>query len=139
MHASECMMIAVLKRLCKYYTGYINPRPRSPFIFKFKLQHDMLLYPSSSIPSNTTFRNIDGPMIYKTESLMRYCLSRQIAIKRMVPSNSIDLGKGNNNALRASFTDLAEIHYEFLSSRIRYNGTEIATSDFFRKSGLMGR
>ena len=70
---------------------------------------------------------------------MRYCLSRQIAIKRMVPSNSIDLGKCNNNALRASFTDLAEIHYEFLSSRIRYNGTEIATSDFFRKSGLMGR
>ena len=134
MRASEYMMIAVLRRLCKYLLYRIyKSSSQIAFHFQVATRH------ASSIPSNTTFRNIDGQIIYKTESLMRYYLSRQITIKRMVPSNSIDLGKGSNNALRASFTDLAEIYYECLSSRIRYNGTEMATSDFFRKSGFMGR
>jgi hypothetical protein len=100
----------------------------------------MLLYPASITPWNTTFRNIDGQIIYKTEFLTRYGLvPRQITIKRIIPSNSIDLESGSENALRDSFTDLAEIHYEILSSRIRYNGTEMATSDFFKKSHFMGR
>ena len=70
---------------------------------------------------------------------MRYGVPRQITIKRILPSNSIDLETGSEDALRDSFTDLAEIHYEILSSRIRYNGTEMATTNFFRKSGFMGR
>ena len=99
----------------------------------------MLLYPAST-PWNTTFRNIDGQIIYKTEYLTRYgLLPRQITIKRIVPSNSIDLESGSENALRDSFSDLAEIHYEALSSRIRYNGTEMDTTHFFRKSGFIGR
>lgn len=98
----------------------------------------MLLYPSSLTPWNTTFRNTEGQIIYKTEYLMRYALPRQITIKRILPSNSIDLEAGSDDALRDSFSDVAEIHYEILSSRIRYNGTEMATSHFFRKSGFMG-
>ena len=71
---------------------------------------------------------------------MRYGLiPRQITIKRIVPSNSFDLEIGNEDTLRDSFTDLAEIRYEIFSSRIRYNGTEMSTSDFFRKSGFIGR
>jgi hypothetical protein len=100
----------------------------------------MLLYPSSNTPWDTTFRNKDGQIIYKTEYLTRYGLvPRQITIKHIVPSNSIDLESDSENVLRDSFTDLAEINYEILSSRIRYNGTEMATSDFFKKSGFMGR
>ena len=101
----------------------------------------MLLYPSSSsTPWDTTFRNVEGQIIYKTEFLMRYGLiPRQITIKRIVPSNSFDLEIGNEDTLRDSFTDLAEIRYEIFSSRIRYNGTEMSTSDFFRKSGFIGR
>ena len=100
---------------------------------------DMLLYPSSRPPWNTTFRNAEGQIIYKTELLMRYGLPRQITIKRILPPNSIDLATGSEDALRDSFSDLAEIHYEILSSRIRYNGTETATNHFFRKSGFIGR
>ena len=71
---------------------------------------------------------------------MRYGLPRQITIKRIVPPNCIDLETGSENALRDSFTDLAEIHYDVLKSRsIRYNGTEMATTDFFRKSNFLGR
>ena len=115
----------------------ISTGPESPFTWK----HDMLLYPSSSFsPWNTTFRNLGGQIIYKTAFLMRYgLLPRQISIKRIVPSNSIDLETGSENSLRDAFTDLAEIHYEILSSRIRYNGSEMATSHFFRKSGFLGR
>jgi len=101
----------------------------------------MLLYPSSShSPWNTTFPNTEGQIIYKTEYLTRFgIVPRQITIKRIVPSNGFDLEIGSEDAFRDSFTDLAEIHYEILSSRIRYNGTEMATSDFFRKSGFLGR
>ena len=100
----------------------------------------MLLYPSSPLtPWNTTFRNIDGQIIYKTEYSTRYGLPRQITIKRIVPPNSIDLETGNENALRDSFTDLAEIHYDVLSSHLRYNGSEMATKHFFRKSNFLGR
>ena len=99
----------------------------------------MLLYPSSLTPWNTTFRNKEGQIIYKTEFSRRYTLPHQIAIKRIVPSNSIDLETGSENALRDSFTDLAEINYEIISSRIRYNETEIATSQFFKKTGFMGK
>ena len=83
---------------------------------------------------------MEGQIIYKTEFLTRYGLvPRQITIKRILPSNSIDLETGGEDALRDSFSDLAEIHYEILSSRILFNGTEIATAQFFRKSGFMGR
>ena len=100
----------------------------------------MLLYSSSLNPWDTTFRNKDGQIIYKTEYSTRFGLPRQTTIKRIVPSNSADLETGNENALQDSFTDLAEINYEIISStRIRYNGTEMATSDFFKKSGFMGR
>jgi hypothetical protein len=69
----------------------------------------MLLYPSSSLsPWNATFRNImEGQIIYKTEYLTRYGLPHQITIKRILPSNSIDLESGNEDALRDSFTDFA--------------------------------
>lgn len=70
---------------------------------------------------------------------MRFGTPRQISIKRILPSNSTDLATGSEDALRDSFSDLAEIHYNFLSSRIQYNGTEQATSEFFRKSGFLGR
>ena len=99
----------------------------------------MHLYPSSLPTWNTTFRNKDGQIIYKTEFQMRYGLPRQITIKRIIPPSSTDLETGNEDALRDTFSDLAEIHYEILSSRIRYNGTEMATTDFLRKSGFMGR
>ena len=99
----------------------------------------MHLYPSSLPTWNTTFHNKDGQIIYKTEFQMRYGLPRQITIKRIVPPSSNDLETGSENALRDSFSTLAEIHYEIFSSRIRYNGTEMATTDFFRKSGFLGR
>jgi len=99
----------------------------------------MLLYPSTLPPWNTTFRNMEGQIIYKTEFLTHYGIPRQITIKRIIPPNSIDLATGSEDALRDSFSDLAEIYYEVLSSRIRYNGTEMSTSQFFRKSGFMGR
>ena len=99
----------------------------------------MYLYPSSLPTWNTTFRNKEGQIIYKTEFLMRYSVPRQITIKRILPPSSIDLETGSEDALRDSFSDLAEIHYEFLASRIRYNGTETAIIDFFRKSGFTGR
>ena len=99
----------------------------------------MLLYPSSLTPWNTTFRNAEGQIIYKTEFESRYGVPRQITIKRILPSNSVDVATGSEDALRDSFSDLAEIHYEVLSSRIKYNGTTMATSHFFRKSGFMGR
>lgn len=70
---------------------------------------------------------------------MRYGVPRQITIKKILPSNSIDVATGSEDALRDSFSNLAEIHYEFLSSRIRYNETEMATSQFFRNSGFLGR
>ena len=71
---------------------------------------------------------------------MRYGLPRQITIKRILPSNSIDLATGSEDALRDSFSDLAEIHYEILSPcTMRYNGTEMGTTHFFRKSGFLGR
>ena len=133
-----CMNVwtfGVLKRLCKCQALTYKSLSRIAFHLANTTMH---LYPSSSTLSNTTFRNKDGQIIYKIESSTR-CLSRQTTIKRIVPSNNIDLGKGSDNALQPSFTDLAEFHYEFLSSRIGYNGTEIATSDFFRKSGLLGR
>ena len=82
---------------------------------------------------------MEGQIIYKTEFHMRYGVPRQITIKRILPSNSIDLATGSEDALRDSFSDLAEIHYEILSSRIRYNGTGMDTSHFFRKSGFLGR
>jgi hypothetical protein len=99
----------------------------------------MLLYPSSLTPWNTTFRNMEGQIIFKTEFQTRFGTPRQITIKRILPSNSIDLATGSEDALRDSFSDLAEIHYEIFSSRIRYNGTEMATTLFFRKSGFLGR
>ena len=70
---------------------------------------------------------------------MRYGVPRQITVKRILPPSSIDLETVSEDALRDSFSDLAEIHYEFLASRIRYNGTETAITDFFRKSGFTGR
>jgi hypothetical protein len=87
---------------------------------------------------------MEGQIIYKTEYLRRYGLPRQITIKRILPSNSTDLEIGSEDAMRDSFSDLAEIHYKiFSSSRIRYNGTEVPTSVFFRKGGFgltsMGR
>ena len=104
-------------------------RPQAASGIVFTWQYDMLLYPPSSSPWNTTFRNTERQIIYKTEFLTRYGVPHQITIKRILPSSSID----------HSFTDLAEIHYENFSSRIRYNGTEMATTNFFRKSGFMGR
>ena len=100
----------------------------------------MLLYPSSSLtPWNTTFRNMEGQIIFQTESLMLLGSPRRITIKRVLPSNSIDLATGHEDALRDFFSDLAEIHYKIFSSRIRYNGTEMATTQFFRKSSFLGR
>jgi hypothetical protein len=99
----------------------------------------MLLYLSSLFPWNTTFRNAEGQIIYKTEFESRYGVPRQITIKRILPSNSVDVATGSEDALRDSFSDLAEIHYEILSSRIKYNGTTTSTSHFFRKTGFMGR
>ena len=99
----------------------------------------MLLYPSSSPPWNTTFRNEEAQVIYKTEFLTRFGAPRQITIKRILPPNSIDLAAGSEDALRDSFSDLAEIHYNILSGRILYNGIETATNQFFRRSGFMGR
>ena len=116
MRASEYMMIAVLRRLCKYLLYRIyKSSSQIAFHFQVATRH------ASSIPSNTTFRNIDGQIIYKTESLMRYCLSRQITIKRMVPSNSIDLGKGSNNASRASIWQKYAMNF----SRRVYDITEL--------------
>ena len=124
------MLVRILSKIYKSWIAAFH-----------QAQYDMLLYPSSITPWDTTFRNIDGQIIYKTEYSTRYgLLPRQITIKRIVPSNSIDLESGSENASRDSFTDLAEIHYEVVKSRsIRYNGTEMATADFFRKSGFMGR
>jgi len=79
---------------------------------------------------------MDGQTIYKTEFLTRYGIPRQITIKRIIPPNSIDLATGSEDALRDSFSDVAEIHYEILSSRIRYNGIEMPTSQFFRTSSF---
>jgi hypothetical protein len=119
---------------------YISPCPGSESESPFTWQFDMHLYPSSSFaPWNTTFHNTEGQIIYKTEYLMRYGLHHLITIKRILPSNSTDLETGSESALRDSFTDFAEIHYDILSSRILFNGTEIATSLFFRKSGFLGR
>ena len=100
----------------------------------------MLLYPSSLPRWNTTFRNAEGQIIYKTEFESRYGAPRKITIKRILPSNSVDVATGSEDALRDSFSDLAEIHYDVLWSRsIKYNGTTMATSQFCRKSGFMGR
>ena len=110
-----------------------------PSSWKPTSQYNMLLYPSSSPPWNTTFRNEEAQVIYKTEFLTRFGTPRQITIKRILPPNSIDLAAGSEDALRDSFSDLAEIHYNFLSGRILYNGIETATNQFFRKSGFLGR
>jgi len=100
----------------------------------------MLLYQSTSNPWDTTFCNAEGQIIYKTENPI-YPHSRtanQIAIKRILPSNSNDLATASEDALRDSFSDLAELHFGLLSAaRIRYNGIEKNTSQFFRKANIL--
>jgi hypothetical protein len=91
----------------------------------------MLLYQSTLSPWDTTFRNAEGQVIYKTE--MHSITARQITIKRILPSTA------SEDALRDSFSDLAEIHFGLLSSRIRYNGIDMATSQFFRRSNILSR
>ena len=91
----------------------------------------MLLYQSTLSPWDTTFRNAEGQVVYKTET--NSIMARQITIKHILPSNSIDLATASEDALRDSYSDLAEIHFGLLSSRIRYNGVDMATSQFFRR------
>ncbi|KAF8801977.1 hypothetical protein BYT27DRAFT_7197424 [Phlegmacium glaucopus] len=98
----------------------------------------MDLYLSTNSPWNTTWCNKEGQVIYKSESPMCFTLGpRLITIKRILPSN-VD----KEHAMRDSFSHLAEIDYSyFLTSRIRYNGIDMDTTEFFRKSGwsLFGR
>ena len=96
----------------------------------------MLLYQSTLNPWDTTFCNVEGQVIYKTEC--PHSTARQITIKRILPSKSVDLATASEDALRDSFSDLAEIHFGLLSSRIRYNGIDMATTQFFRRSGIFG-
>ena len=132
------------QRLCIPSEIY-NPRPGSIYHSNLAVRvlydTSMLLYPSSRDLWNTTFCNMEGQIIFQTESLMLLGSPHQINIKRLrvLPLNSIDLATGNEDALRVSFSGLAEIHYNFLSSRIRYNGTEMAATQFFRKTGFLGR
>ena len=97
----------------------------------------MFLYQSTLSPWNTTFRNAEGQVIYKTET--QSSTARQIAIKRILPSNNIDLATASEDAMRDAFSDSAEIHFGLLSSRIRYNGLDLATSQFFRRSNILSR
>jgi len=96
----------------------------------------MHLYLSANRPWNTNFCNAEGQVIYTAESPMRFSLdARPIIIKRILPSN-VDLETDNNDSLRDSFSHLAEIDYNaLLTSRIRYNGMDMATSEFFRNEG----
>jgi len=100
----------------------------------------MLLYQSTSTTWDTTFCNSEGQVIYKTEN-PTHPHSRsasQITIKRILPSNSIDLATSSEDALRDAFSDVAEIHFSLLSSsRIKYNGIDMDTSQFFRKSNIL--
>ena len=83
----------------------------------------MLLYQSTLSPWNTTFRNAEGQVIYKTET--HSSIARQITIKHILPSNtsSIDLAIASEDPLRDSFSDLAEIHFGLLSSRIHLSSS----------------
>ncbi|KAF8802958.1 hypothetical protein BYT27DRAFT_7049005, partial [Phlegmacium glaucopus] len=95
----------------------------------------MHLYLSTNDPWNATWCNNEGQVIYKSESPMCFTLGpRLITIKRILPPN-VD----NEHAMRDSFSHLAEIDYSyFFTSRIRYNGIDMATTEFFRKSGGWG-
>jgi len=96
----------------------------------------MHLYLSTNCPWNTNFCNAEGQVIYKTESPMRFSLgARPIIIKRICPS-IVDLKADSEDSLRDSFSHLAEIDYTLLlTSRIRYNGIDMATAEFFRNAG----
>ena len=70
---------------------------------------------------------------------MNSITARQITIKRILPSNNTNLAKASQDAMRDAFSDLAEIHFGVFSSRIRYNGIDMATSQFFRRSNILSR
>ena len=61
-----------------------------------------------------------------------------MTIKRIRLPSNVDLKTDGDieDAMRDSFSKLAEIDYNFFaSSRIRYNGMDVATTEFLRKSG----
>jgi len=101
----------------------------------------MHLYLSAHHPWNTNFCTTEGQVIYKAESLD--FRGGSITVKRIIPPNPINLttdSQVEEEALRDSFSHLAEIYYHTLStSRIQYNDIEIDTSEFFSRTGLLGR
>ena len=130
---------------CQWFSrarGWVKSKIYKPSCKCLSLRPSMLLYQYTSTIWDTTFRNAEGQVIYKTENPTHphSRSARQIIIKRILPSNSIDLATASEDALRDAFSDVAEIHFGLLSSsRIRYNGIDMDTSQFFRKSNILSR
>lgn len=100
--------------------------------------HVMHLYLSTNRPWNATYSNTEGQAIYKAESPENvFNLGTvPITIKRILPSEFDQKTGGEADR----FGHLAAIEYRgnsFLPSLIRYNGIEIVTNEFFRKTGLL--
>lgn len=98
----------------------------------------MHLYLSTGSPWNATYSNEEGQVIYEAEyPPMVFSLKPPVITIKRILSNTDSAA-----ASLGSFSTLAEIDYRtsaFLSPHIRYNGIDIDTSEFFKKTGLLWR
>lgn len=91
----------------------------------------MLLYLSNRSPLNSVYTNVEGQVLYRTQSPI--ILRRKTTISRVVPN---DINSEPVEDMQDRFGLLAEIEYNALSSSIiRFRGEEIKTKEYFRKDG----
>ena len=91
----------------------------------------MHLILSSNEPWNARYSNEEGQALYKTSSPWKM-LGRDVSIHKIMPNASED-------DLQDRFAHLAQVEYnQFRSSRIRYGGGEVVTSQYFTMTGFWG-